>query len=173
MLDALDCPDHPGRVSVCRVHSHDIQPPGNHQFQPLFQVRSHPHCRPHQQPAAGIHGCIWILNLLLNILDCNQASQVTFLIHQQELLNPVLLQDCFGFVQRSVGRCSDQVFMRHELADRAGMVVGTAKADIAVGQNANQLVRPWIHDGNTADVKLPHNCFRLTQRGCWGQGNRV
>src|ERR1035441_2575034 len=93
-----------------------------HQFlRALQKVPRGAHGRAHPQPALAVLGGVGVFQLLLNVLDGNQALEVIPVVHHQQFLDAVLVQNGGSLFQRGTHRHCDQVVLGHELAD--GQVV--------------------------------------------------
>ena len=108
-----------------------------HQFlRPFQKIVGGADGRAHAQTALLVLGGIRIFQLLLNILDRDQALQIVLIVHHQQLLHAVLMQDRLGFFERGADGHGDEVVLGHHLPDRH---IGAGfEAQIAVGQNAHQ-----------------------------------
>ena len=56
-----------------------------------------------QASLASLRG-VRVLDLLLNVLDRDQAGEIAALIHDRQLLDPVAVQDRFGLLERRARR---------------------------------------------------------------------
>ena len=113
-------------------------------------------------------------SLLLNILDGDQPLQLAIGVDQRKFFNAVLLQDGLGLLERRADRRGDQPLAGHELADRLVEIPRLEEADIAVGEDPDQLAAaPLFGDGDARDVEFAHQVFRFLKRGGGIQGDRV
>ena len=109
--------------------------------------------RAHTQTALKILRRIWILQLLLDVFDCDQALQVVVVVNHQELFHAVLVQDFFGLFERGSDRDRDQVLLGHHAVD--GNVEAGLEAQVAVGKNADKLA--LLGDGHPRDFVFAHH----------------
>src|SRR5579859_4844838 len=54
-----------------------------------------------------------VFELFLNVLDGNQALEVEVLVHDEQLLDAVLLQDALGFLERGADGHGHEVVLGH------------------------------------------------------------
>ena len=145
--DLLHLPEHAQAVAVGRVNIDYVNLGGQQRVNPLKHVVRDAHRGAAQQPAVRVLGAVGILARLFNILDRDQAAEVSVLIHDREFLNPVAGQDLLGLLQGGAFRRGDQVFTGHDLADGAAVIC--FKPEIPVGQDADQF--PFPGDWHAAD----------------------
>ena len=76
-----------------------------HQFlRALQEIAGGADRRAHAQPALLVLGRVRILQLLLDILDGDQALQDVMLVHHQQLFHAMPVQDRFGLFERGAHR---------------------------------------------------------------------
>ena len=122
--------------------------------------RIHPHhhvlCdaygRAAEQPSLLILCRIWVLNLLLNIFDRDQALQVKVLIYNRQLLFPGLRQYLLGFLQGNSLTGSNQPFRGHGFLNLFCEI--RLKKQVPVGDNAHQLFA--LRDRNPRYPEFAH-----------------
>ena len=73
----------------------------------------------------------------LDVLDGDQAFEISVVVDHQEFFDSVLVEQYLGLVERRPNRCGDQVFLGHEVCDGA-FELG-AEPEVAIGENALQL----------------------------------
>ena len=61
------------------------------------------------QASVRVLGGVRILELLLDVLDRDQALEVVLVIHHQQLFHAMLVQDLLGLFQRGADGHGDQV----------------------------------------------------------------
>ena len=72
-----------------------------HQFlRALQEIARRAERRAHAQAALRVLGGVRIFQLLLNVLDRDQALQVVVIVHHQQLFHAMRVQDRFGFFER-------------------------------------------------------------------------
>ena len=91
---------------------------------------------------------------LFHILDGDQADAAIGLVDHQQLLDAVLVQQAAGLFGRHAFAHGDQIFLGHQLGHRLLAIGG--EADIAVGENADQLAIPALDHRNAGDAMLGH-----------------
>ena len=99
---------------------------------------------------------------LVHVLDGNQADAAIRLVHHQQLLDAVAVQQVARLLRVHPGLHGHQAVARHQLVDPRVGIGG--EADVAVGQDADQPPGAGLHHRDAADVVL-----RL-QRADVGQG---
>ena len=154
----LNLAEHADAVAMRSVDADDIHARGNQRRNAVKHVVAHADSRAAEQTAGRVLCRIGILLRLLNILDGNQAAQMTFLIHQRELFNAVLGQNLTRLFMGRADRRGNQILGGHHLVNRAG-VIGF-KTEVAVGQNANQLAR-FVGDRHAGNAIARHQLFRV------------
>ena len=94
-----------------------------------------------------VFGGVWVFKFFLNVFYGDQTFEVVGVVHHQQFLDAMLVQDLFRAFKRGAHRDSDEIVLRHHLTDRN--VKSVLKAEIAVGENADQsLVLGDRHAGN-------------------------
>ena len=109
--------------------------------------------------------------ILDEVLVGDQAHDAALRIHHGKLLHLVFLEDRLHILAVRPGvRDGDQVFGRHDGADRDRQVV--EEADVAVRDDAHEV--PFaVGDGNAADVILPHQAEGVAHVLVLVDGDRV
>ncbi len=144
-------------MAVGGVHYNDVHFLG-YQLLGAFQIIAHrTHRRADAQPALRILGRVGVLQLLLDVLDGDQALEREVLVHHQQLLHAMLMQNLFGFLQRGPHRHRDQVLLRHHLRD--GKIVASFESQVAIRQDADQLA--VLGDRHARDTVVLHQLQRV------------
>ena len=92
-------------------------------------------------------------------------------VHQEQFFDAVLVQHLFGLLKGCAHGCRHEpLFGSHKL--HHGLRAGGHKANVAIGQQADQFAR-FGGDGHARDAVTRHERFRIGQSGRGGQGNRV
>ena len=123
----------------------------------------------HAQTAFFILAGAGVFQLLLDVLDRDQALQVVLIVDHQQLLHPVLVEDQFGLFKRRAHGDRDQVFLGHHLAD--GNVGAGFKAQIAIGEDSDQPLA--LRHRNAGDLVPPHHFERIADHLVGPDGHRV
>ena len=110
-----------------------------------------------------------ILQLLLNVLYRDQPLQVVLIVHHQQLLDPMLMQDLFRLLERGSHRHRDQVLLRHHLINRD--IEAGFKAEIPVSENADEFL--VFRDGNAGNLVLAHDLERVGNLVVGRHGDRI
>ena len=105
------------------------------------------------QAALLILAGVGILQLLLDVFDCDQALELVVVVDDEELFDAVLVEDVLGLFERGADRDGDEVGLGHHVAD--GNVGARDKAQIAVGEDADELA--FFGDGNAGDLEAAHD----------------
>ena len=108
-----------------------------HQFGHAFQIITSSADRgAYPQPALAVFCGEGVFDLLRDVLDCDQSLEILVFIDNQQFLDPVFVQQPLSFLQCSAHRNSDEIFFRHDFADR--QMKPRFEAKIAIRQNADQ-----------------------------------
>ena len=99
---------------------------------------------------------------LFDVLDRDQADAAERLVDDQQLFDPVLVEQALGLVPLAAFRHGDQVLVGHQFGD--GLALVTGKAHVAVGQDADQLLAARFDHRNAADPVLLHQQHGVGQR---------
>ena len=87
-----------------------------------------------------VGGRIGIITCLLNILDGEKSFENSVFIHKRKFFDAIFLQDVPGIFRRDADLSSDKfVSTRHKLTDGQVVIGRFDKADIAIGEDANEL----------------------------------
>src|SRR5713226_9386281 len=105
-------------MTVGGIHCNHIRSSFDEGLHSCLAVRSHAYRRAHSQTTLLIFTGEWILTLLLDILDGNETSQTEVIIHQQELLDPMALENFFRLFRIYARSRRDQSVFGHHLGDR-------------------------------------------------------
>ncbi len=137
-LDPAHTFDDAMAVAVGRVHHNGVNAGPRQRFDPLFRALAHSDRCTHPQLALRVTRSVGEAGLLGNVFDSNQSFELKSVVHYQQTLNFVLVQQHLGFADRgAVGHGDQFVLRRHDLADR--QVVTGLKAQIPAGHNAYDL----------------------------------
>src|SRR4029077_7308499 len=140
-------------VTMSRVNGDEVNPRAHERLHPLFPVRAHPHRCANPQSSALIFAGVRILDLLFYVFDGDQTFQLKGLVHDQQLLNPVLMQKLFRFVGVNAWSDGYQRILRHHIGD--GPIKFFFEAQITMGQDTNQ--SSVFGNRNPRDTKLVHD----------------
>ena len=157
-------------MAVRRINADDIHARRDQRRDALEDIVAHADRRATEQTAGSVLRGIRILLRLLNILDGDQATQMTLFIHQRELLDAMLGQNLARLLVGRAHRRGDQILARHNLVDRAGIV--GFKTEIAVGQNTDQLAR-LIGNRHAGDAVARHQLFRVGNKVVRAEVERI
>ena len=127
------------------------------------------------QPALLVLAGVRIGDRLLHVLDSNQTDAAVLVIHHQQLLDAVLMQQALGLVLTDALAHGDELVFGHQLGDALARI--GRKAHVTVGEDANQFAGAAIggalnhrHAGNAV---LLHQVERLLERRGRLDGERV
>jgi hypothetical protein len=93
------------------------------------------------------------LDLLLDVLDSDQAAQPTVGVDHRELLDLVAVEDLLRLGERRADRRGDEVARRHECRDRLVDVV--LEAEVAVREDADE-DSAVVRDRDAGDLVSGH-----------------
>src|ERR1019366_5138291 len=106
------------RMSVGTVDSEQINF-GPYQLLGAFEeIPSGADGRAYAQPAMIVLGGGGIFQALLNVLDRDQALEIVMIVHYQQLLDAMFMQDRLRITQSCADRDRDQVLLGHHFTDR-------------------------------------------------------
>ena len=109
--------------------------------------------RAHEQAPLAVLGRARKLQLFLDVLDGDQSLEVEIGVDDQQLLNPVFLQEALGLFERRAHGHGHQIVLGHDGAD--GLIEIFFKAQVAVRQDAHQ-ASPSRHR-QSRDAVLAHD----------------
>src|ERR1035437_1671510 len=109
--------------------------------------------RTYAQAALRVLGRVGIFQLLLNVLDRDQALEVVLVIDHEKLLDAVLVENFFGVFERGSHGHGDEVSLGHYFID--GNIEAGFKAQVAVGENADQFA--VLGDGDAGNLVFAHD----------------
>ena len=112
---------------------------------------------------------IRILQLFLDVFDCDQALEVVLVIDHEKFFHAVLVKNCFRFFERGSDRDSDEILLGHHLVN--GNVEAGFKAQVAVGENADQLA--IVRNGDSGNLVFAHDLKRIANLVGGMHGDRV
>ncbi len=95
---------HPLGVAVSGVDHQHVHVLGDQLLRPFQEVAGGADGRAHAQPALGILGGVGILDLLLDVLDGDQALQGVIVVHHQQLFHAVPVQNLLRLLRESCRR---------------------------------------------------------------------
>ena len=123
------------------------------------------------QPAPLVLAGVRMAFGLVDILDRDQAGADAVLVHHEQLLDPVLVQQALGFGPVDRFGHGDQVLAGHQLAHRLLRIVG--EADVAVGDDARQPAVAALDHRNARDFVAVHQMQHVGKRLVRGDRDRV
>ena len=126
------------------------------------------------QAPVGVLGGVRMRGRLLDILDGDEADAAAGLVDDDELLDPVLVQEPARLVAPDPLPDRDHL-AGHELVDRLARIVG--ETDVAVGEDADELaglaVRARLDHRNAGDRGALHHRQRVGERRVGEDGDRI
>ncbi len=135
----------------------------------LQKIARRPDGSAHAQPALIVLAGVGILQLLLDVLDRDQALQLVLIVHHQQLFHAVLVQDQLGLFERGAHGHGDQVFLGHHVAH--GNIGARFKAQIAVGEDAHQPLA--LRHRHAGDAVAAHHIERVADHLLGADGHRI
>ena len=174
-LDAVDGVQHMARMAVRGV-DHDQIDARRHQ--PLGAVEAlvaDGGGGGDAQTSLLVLAGIRIGDRLLDILHGDQADAAILRVDDQQLLDPVLMQQALGLVLTDILAHGDETLMGHQLRHLLRRIGG--EAHVAVGQDADELaglsVARAFHHRDAGDAVLLHQRERVGERGVRCNGQRI
>ena len=138
-------------------------------------VFAHAGGRGDAQAAALVLAAVGIFLRLLDVLDRDQADAAIGIVHHDDLLDAVLVQQPLGFVGLHAFAHRDQLVLGHQLGDLLARIGG--KAHVAVGEDAHQLAGALgvraLHHRHAGDVMPLHQRQRIGQGRARPDGHRI
>ena len=119
----------------------------------LAHIRRDAHRRRHAQTTELVLGRFGIASHLLDVLQGDETLEVVILVHDEELLDAVAVQDSLAVVERRSHRHRDQFLPGHQLSDR--LVQVRLEAHVSVRENADEA--SLLGDGHSRDVVGLHD----------------
>ena len=116
-----------------------------------------PSAAPTRKPALRILGGVRILQLLLNVLDRDQALQDVLIVDHQQFFHAMAMQNRLGLFERGADGHGDEVFLGHHA--RNGQIEARLEAQVAIGQNAHQFA--VLGHGHAGDAIALHHFERV------------
>ena len=134
-----------------RVHHNGIHPSFHQSRHALLSALAHAHCRAHAQLALFVSRGVREAGLLGDVFHRDQALQAEFIIHHQQTLQAMFIEQRFRLFQRRAHRHSHQfVAKRHDGAH--GHIHARLKAQITARDDAHHFAA--IHHGEAAHSQL-------------------
>ena len=93
------------------------------------------------QAALLVLAGVGVLELLLDVLDGDEAFELVVVVDDEELFDAVLVEDLFGLLERGADGDGDEVVLGHHVVD--GDVGAGDEAEVAVGEDADELLVAW------------------------------
>src|SRR5690606_24406997 len=157
-------------MAVRRVDDEQVDAGAHERLSPLERVLGYADSCADEQASLAVFGRVRKLDRLLDVLDRNEALQRVRFVYERQLLDLVLLQDDFGFLQRRADRSRHQIVPRHDFRDLDAVVV--YETQVTVRQDTDQFALA-IHDRNAGDPVLAHQFFRVVHVMIRGQGEWI
>ena len=114
------------------------------------------------QATLGVLAGVGMERGLLDVLDRDEAHAAMVLIHHQQLLDAVLMQQAAGVILLDAFAHGDEL-LGHQLGDGLKGVVG--EAHVAVGDDAAELgglaAGAALDHGNAGNAMVAHECQRV------------
>ena len=162
-LDARHLGQNAGGMAVRGVDHQNVHAGLDQRLGASVAVLTHAGGGGDAQAAELVLVCQRVGGRLVHVLDRDQADAAEHLVHHQQLLDPVGVQQAARLVRPWVAGHRDQAVMR-VINSRTGMAGIGGEADVAVGQDADQAAVMFDH-GNAADAPGGH------QRAGFGQAS--
>ncbi len=137
VLDADQGVDDVSGMAVRGIEHHHVDPDLD-QLLHMVEAAVHPDGRAGSQAAEIVLGREGIFFHLLDILDGDQALEMVFVIHHQELFDAVLVEERLGLLQGDSRFGGDQMLAGHHIPHQE-IFVGD-ETEVAVGDDSDQLL---------------------------------
>ena len=135
-------------------------------FRSLHDIRGDAQCRTAEETPLLVFRRIRILHLLLNVLDGDQAFEITFLIHNRKFLHLCPCKNRLRFFQgRSFFR-RNEILRSHTLRNRTAVIL--FKNQIPVRDDADQFLS--LRNRHTGDAELCHEVIGIFQTMSYSYG---
>ena len=105
------------------------------------------------QAALLILAGVGVLQLLLDVLDGDEALELVGVVDDEELFDAMLVEDLLGLFERGSYGDGDEVGLGHHVGD--GDVGAGDEAEVAVGEDADELAA--LGDGDAGDLETAHD----------------
>ena len=122
------------------------------------------------RPSSSLLASGWV-SRLVHVLDGDQPDAAVGVVHHQQLLDAVAVQQAPRLVRGDVGGDGDEVLPRHQFVDLQRRVGG--EADVAVGDDADQAVGVALDHRDAADAVGVHQGADVGERLVGVDGERV
>ena len=167
-LDLGDLFDDALAVAVRRIDGDDIHLLFDEGGDALHRIGGSADRRADEKTAVLISCRVGVLDALFDVLDRDEALQVPVFIDDGKLFDAVTAQNLLRIGKRGADGRRDEVFLRHHVFD--GLIVVGLKAEIAVGEDADELA--VAGDGHAADAvalhegdRVAHEILRFEEEG--------
>ena len=157
-------------MPVGRVHHHDVDARPNERLGAIHQIGTGTNRGGHSQPAVLVFVGVGVLAALENVLHRDEAAQFAVFIEHGKLLDAVLAESFFRFVQGGAHRGGDEPFLRHRFGDRPIQI--PLELQIAVGDDPHQST-VFVDDRHTGDFEARHERTGLADRAIGSERDRV
>ena len=112
-----------------------------------------------EKTSLGILGCIGVLDVLFNILNCDQTDKVVVIVDDGKLFLLGTGKDLLRLLQRDPFFGRDKSLGSHRLADLLAEI--GLKFQVSVGDDADELSA--LCDRNAGDPELAHQVLCIQQ----------
>ena len=170
VLDPADTLDHALAVAMRGIDHDGVDTGLDQRFDPLFRAFADSHGRTDPQPPRSVARSVRKTGLLVDVFDGDQALQLERIVHHQQPLELVLVQQRLGLGRSGPIPYRDQlVTRRHDLADR--YVVTGFEAQVASGDDAHHFSA--VDHRKAGDSQLHLHVQRLPDRVGRGDDDRI
>ena len=153
------------------VDHQDVDPGLDQRLGALKPGRTGADRRADPQPPVRILAGVREKLRLLDVLDGHQADQSEVVVDHQQLLDAMLVQELLGLLAPDPLGHRHQAIRGHQFAHRHAQV--GRKADVPVGQNADQAAGRALDHGDPGDPLRRHQIQRVGQRRFRPERDRV
>ena len=171
--NARDHVEHALRMAVRRVDDDDVDVRSHQRSGTFGRIARNPDSGADAQPAQGVLAGVRILDLLLDVLDRDQALELEIAIDDEQLLDFVAVKDLSRGIERGADRHRDEVLARHHRRNRTVDVC--LEAQVAVRENADEpaFFRARLGDRHARNPVFLHQLERFVDAVLGRQRDRV
>jgi hypothetical protein len=138
-------------VAVRRVDGDDVRAGLEERLDARLAIGAHAHGRAAEEAPERVLRGVGVLLDLLDVLDGDEALQLEGVVHDEELLDAVPVEQHLRLVEGDADLGGDEI-LRHHLLD--ALLEVPLEAQVAVRDDADELAP--LHHGDAADAVLAH-----------------
>ena len=175
LLDPGDALQHAHGMAVRRVDDDHVAAGLDQPLGALEAALAGGRRRRHEETALIVLGGVRMRDLLLHVLDGDEADAAEMVVDDEQLLDAELVQEPLRLVLADALAHRDEPVLGHQLGDALARIGG--EAHVAVGEDADQLAlgaaRPALDYGNAGDAVAAHDVEGIGEGLVGMDGDRV